>query len=216
MGLDIGFDASRSPDRGLNVTSGEIVALAKQTVNQATNALAAYLTAQAPSCGEQADLAAHAVRLAKLDAVARAFRFDPYFYEAASEDIEELLALLSIVPFDALLHPRVIILNPGFGATSKLFGGADTDLITGDLLVDFKTTKHDSMQVRDLDQLLGYFLVLRHHRQYDPEFPDVKRLALYFSRQGYLWTYDASAWIAHPQFEEIEEWFLNRAKEENR
>jgi hypothetical protein len=94
-----------------------------------------------------------------------------------------------------------------------LLGGADTDLITGDLLVDFKTTKRSEMQVSDLDQLLGYYLLVRRQRRSNPSFPEVKRLALYFCRHGFLWVQDATTWTDHPQFLEIEEWFFKRAKE---
>ena len=104
-------------------------------------------------------------------------------------------------------------LNPNFKDASLLVGGADTDLIAGNLLVDFKTTKKGEMGVRDLDQLLGYLLLARKQCQSDPGCPAIERLGLYFCRHGYLWTVDATVWTEHPQFSEIEEWFFNRAEE---
>ena len=94
-----------------------------------------------------------------------------------------------------------------------MVGGADADLIAGDLLVDFKATMKREMNGKDLDQLLGYFLLARKQRAVDPSFPEVKRVALYFCRHAYLWVLDVTMWTEHPEFPDIEEWFFNRAKE---
>ncbi len=127
--------------------------------------------------------------------------------------MEDLLALLAIVPFDALIHPQIMHLNPTFREASSPVGGADADLITGDMLVDFKTTKDSVMQANSLDQLFGYYLLARKRRQVDHTFPAINRLALYFCRHGHLWTFNATDWTEHQQFVETEEWFFNRAKE---
>jgi hypothetical protein len=207
------LDPLADADPDLYMPPEEVGRLARQIVAEAKTAVAAYLKATAPTPAQQAELAAHAIRFAKLDEVFRALRLDPRFQEADPEDVEDLRALLSIVPFDSLLHSKVMLLNPNFGETSVLLRGADTDLITGDLLVDFKTTKRSEMQVSDLDQLLGYYLLVRHRRRSDPSFPEIKRLALYFCRHGFLWVQPATTWTDHPQFLEIEERFFKRAKE---
>ena len=103
---------------------------------------------------------AHALRLARLDEIVRcAFRFDSILEEPAAEDVEDLMSMLAVVPFDALLHDKDLLLNPAFGQTSQLVGGADADLIVGDMLVDIKATTSNTMQVGHLDQLLGYFFM---------------------------------------------------------
>jgi hypothetical protein len=175
--------------------------------------VAAYVKLRRPNRAAREDLAAHAIRLAHLDAVVRALKLDPSFEVADPEDVEDLLALLAVVPFDELLNDKILLLNPTFGETSKLVGGTDADLITGEILVDFKATKRDSMQPEDLDQLFGYFLLARHQRQIDSTFPEIKRLAFYFCRHGYLWIADATNWTENPQFSEVEAWFFKRAKE---
>jgi len=197
------------------VTPHDIKERTYKVVQNAKAAVKAYVTAPAPTIAQQLDLAAHAVRIAKLDSVCRAGpeQFDPGFEHADQEDVDDLLAMLDLVPFDSLIHPAIMLLNPTFGKTSSLVGGADADLITGDMLVDFKTTKASEMQVVDLDQLLGYFLLARHERKADPNFPDITRLALYFCRHGYLWVQDVKTWTNHPQFAELEEWFFKHAKE---
>ena len=197
-------------DEGL---AKEVAGKMRKVVENAKSAYAAYLKNTSPMRTEQEELARHAIRLAKLDDLPAAFRIDSTFEEAAEEDVEDVLALLAIVPFNALLHDKAMFLNPVFGQTSQLVGGADADLIVGDMLVDFKTTKSNTMAVQDLDQLLGYYLLARRQRQADPTFPAINRLALYFCRHGYLWSRDTTVWTEHPQFAETEEWFFTRANE---
>ena len=188
---------------------------ARKVIETAKSAHCAYLKTASPKQAAKAALAGHAIRLAKLTALVAAGTrgFDPTFEEAAEEDVEDLLALLAIAPFNALLHDTTLLLNPVFRQTSLLVGGADADLIAGDMLVDVKTTKSDSMATENLDELFGYYLLARRHRQDAPTFPLINRLALYFARHGYLWTWEVSTWTGHPQFAETEEWFFNRAKE---
>jgi hypothetical protein len=111
----------------------------REIVADAKVAIAAYVKLGMPKRTTLADLAAHAIRLAKLDPVKRGGPLDQRFEEVDPEDVEDLLSLLAIVPFDVLLHDTILLLNPNFGETSKLVGGADADLITGDTLLDFKT-----------------------------------------------------------------------------
>jgi hypothetical protein len=190
----------------------EVSGRARCVVAQAKANLAVYVKNKSPSELEKAVMAGHALRLAKLDDLYRGGRFDPTFKEAAQEDVEDLLALLAIVPFDCLLQDKVLLLNPVFGESSALVGGADTDLIAGDLLIDFKTTKATAMQPNNLDQLFGYLLLARHEHQQNPNYPEIKRLGLYFCRHGHLWSQNASAWIDRPDLPEVERWFFARAK----
>jgi hypothetical protein len=205
----VGPDARAGADPGL---AREVAGHARAVVERARSAHAAYLKSKSPTRPERADLAAHALRLAKLDALCRAWQFDPTFDSAAPEDVEDLLALLEVVPFDQLLHEKVMLLNPTFGPTSRLVGGADADLITGETIVDFKTTKKQEVDGEHLDQLLGYYLLARRQRGVDPRFPAVRRLAIYFCRHGHLFALDAAAWTEHPLFQETEQWFFERAQ----
>ena len=89
----------------------EVGRLARQIVQKARAAVASYLKVAAPNPSQQAELAAYAICLAKLDVVFRAQRLDPQFQQADSDDVQDLVALLSIVPFDALLHGKVMLLT---------------------------------------------------------------------------------------------------------
>jgi hypothetical protein len=201
---------------GEGIEPEQLAQHARKIVQDGLVALEAYTSCPAPTPVQQADLAAHAIRWAKLDSVARVRKLDPQFAEAAPEDVQDLLALLGVVPFDLLTNAHTLVLNPTFGESSSLVGGADADLITGDLLVDFKTTKQPEMSADDLDQLLGYFLFARRQRTIDRRFPPINKLGFYFSRHGHLWTAETSQWTSNPRFSEIEEWFFKRASELSR
>jgi hypothetical protein len=212
-----GPNACMVADRGaMEDLAKEVAGRARNAVEKAKSAITAYLKNKSPTRPEKEDLAAHAVRLAKLEELCRSSRFDPSFEEADQEDVEELLALLAVVPVGELLHDKILLLNPTFGESSRLVGGADADLIAGDTLIDFKTTKAGEVTAEYLDQLLGYFLLARNQSRADPKFPIINRLAIYFCRHGHLWPLNSSAWTEHPQFAEIEQWFFSRAKEEFR
>lgn len=184
----------------------------REIISNAKHDLAKYVNAQQPTYELKHLLAGHAIRLAKLDSVVRASRLEPTFQHADPDDVEDLLSLLDIAPFESLLSD-VLMLNPDFGETSRIVGGADADLISSDLLIDFKTTKKGEMGASDLDQLLGYLFLARKQRNIKPEFPAIDRLGLYFSRHGYLWSVEARAWTENPEFMEIEQWFFDHAKE---
>jgi len=209
VGMDLMADAA--PDQYM--PPEEVAERVRTLLENAKAAVAVYLKVKAPTVAVQAELAAHAIKLAKLDSVYRAWRLEPGFEEVSPEDVQDLVDLLTIVPFDDLLHDKVLRLNPTFGQASHLVGGADTDLIAGDLLVDLKTTKNGEINVGNLDQVVGYLLLARKQRSVDPTFPVVNRLGLYFCRHGYLWSLEASAWTSNPEFPAIERWFFQRAEE---
>lgn len=209
----VGMDLLIEADPVQYMPPEEVAERARMLLENAKAAVTAYLKLKAPTAAKQAELAAHAIRLAKLDSVYRAWRLEPGFEETSSEDIQDLVDLLAIVPFHELLHDKLLLLNPNFRQTSHLVGGADTDLIAGDLLMDFKTTKKGEIEVRNLDQILGYLLLVQKQRSVDPTFPVINRLGLYYCRHGYLWSVEASTWTSRPEFFGIEQWFFQRADE---
>ena len=195
------------------LTPEELGMRARKVVDDARAVLAPHLKATVPDLAQLAALAAQTIRLAKLDTVYRRGVLDPDFdVDASGDQVTDLLEMLHIVPWDFLVENEVIILNPTFGSSSKLVGGADGDLIAGDLLVDFKTTRKDAIDVRDLDQLLGFFLLCRRERKTDPNFPNIRRVGLYYARRGHQWLYPVSKWTEHPEFPSVEDWFVRTAE----
>lgn len=106
---------------------GEVAERARKIIMESKVVLANYIKSEKTNTNEQAILSAYAIRLAKLDYVFRALYLDPSFEKADPDDVQDLLNMLCIVPFDALLNKEIMILNPNFRESSTLVGGADTD-----------------------------------------------------------------------------------------
>ena len=162
------------------------------------------------------ELAVHALQMAKLDLIYRSGTVVPDLLDPPDdEDVADLLAMLDLVPFERLLDGgKPVLLNPTFGELSDLMGGADADLIAGDMLVEFKTTKKANISGRHMSQLLGYYLLARKCRDRGLKpFPEIRRVGVYFSRYGELWTMKTEVWTSREEFGEVEEWFFRRAEE---
>lgn len=198
------------------IRKSEITRRVRAALTNATCAVEGYCQTKEPTLGERATLAAHAIRLAKLDLVCRIGTLIPDFEEADPDDVRDLVDLLAITPFADIVHDRILLLNPSFGDASRAVGGADADLIVGDMLVDIKTTKDDAIKPEHLNQLLGYFLLARRHRASDPTFPVINKVGLYYSRYGYLHSFGVSSWTDHPAFPETERWFFAQIRKLNR
>src|SRR5262249_46430134 len=125
IGVDLLKDFESTADY---LPPAEVSQRARAIVERAKSAVASYLKSKTPTRAQRSELAAHAIRLAKLDQVYRELRLDPHFAEAEGEDVEDLLSMLEIVPFDSLLHRKTLLLNPTLNESSKLVGGADMDL----------------------------------------------------------------------------------------
>jgi len=193
--------------KGAFIPTDELADRVGIVCERARAAVDAFAKASAPSPESLREIAAWAVRLAKIDGIYRRYKVDVTFEEAPSDLLEELIDLLAVVPFDRLIQPDRMLLNPTFGEASALVGSADADLIAGDMLLDFKTTKSSEVRGEHMDQLFGYFLLNRR-----AGFPEIKRVGLYFSRYGRTRFGETAAWTERPDFEETERWFFERAE----
>ena len=191
-------------------------ALIRRTLKNAKEEVAIHVRRRKPRSAHFYILAGHAVRLAKLDLVRRQLKLDPTFAEADRDQVEELVELLSVVPFEAFADCKRLLLNPAFGEASLLVGGADADIISDDLLLEIKTVRSDRFDdewnQRAVDQLLGYFILSRQAHLSNPRFPKVNRIGIYFSRYANLRTWDVSHLASDDQFLEAEANFVGEAK----
>lgn len=185
---------------------------ADRVLANARNAFENYIIHD-PVPDARPQLAAHAIRLARLDLIYRAHFVETEFDRADPGDVEDLLAMLDVVPFTEFQLNRRVLLNPTFGTASLEIGGADADLITGDLLIDLKTTKQDTIEASYLDQLLGYYFLARRARLADKRFPLVRQVGLYFARRGFMWTMNTAEWTSNPIFRSTETWFFEYASQ---
>ncbi|HZZ72236.1 MAG TPA: hypothetical protein VFE24_08280 [Pirellulales bacterium] len=182
-------------------------------IEESRKRLAQYAEQKEVSRKDKEEMAKCSILLARIDLILRASILDPtMLLPPEPDDVSDLINLLEIVPFDTLLNQECLILNPSFGKSSGAIGGADTDLISGETLIDFKTTKQNSISVQSLDQLLGYYFLARNERLIDPNFPEITHLGLYFTRHGFLWKRPVSLWLENPKFAEVEMWFRTAAR----
>lgn len=151
------------------------------------------------------------LRLAKLEAIYRTKKLAPTLDQIEDNDIVDLKALLAILNPQQFTSSEPILLNPTFDLASQVVGGADADLVLGDALIDIKTVKEFSLERRDFNQLLGYY-VLSKLAGIDnaPPGHEIKRLGIYFSRYAYLLTFNVSDVIDPMTFPSFLDWFKQR------
>jgi hypothetical protein len=152
-----------------------------------------------------------ALRLAKIEAIYRSKKLDPNLDQIDDEDIVDLKALFALVNVEQFTSPEAVLLNPTFDVGSLVVGGADADLILGDALIDIKTVKDFSLERRDFNQLLGYY-VLSKLAGVDnaPTGHEIKRLGVYFSRYAYLFLFNVSDVVDSQTFPHFLKWFKGR------
>jgi hypothetical protein len=181
----------------------------RKVIEEAQADIKEYRANCRPSRGEMKQAAFHAIRLAKIDVIARCPKptLDPTFEQAERYDIDELVELLDIVPWADILRDVPIMLNPVLGS-SELVIGADADLIVGGCLIDIKTTEEKYMRAEWFNQLLCYFMLARFHQRTGELLPVIDSVGFYFSRHATLWRQDARIWTDLPTFLDLESWFL--------
>lgn len=131
-----------------------------------------------------------------------------------TKDQTDLENLLNAIPKDQFTTDEPIYLNPTFGQYSDLVGGADADIILGTTLLDIKTTKHPKLTVGRWRQLVGYATLAKLVREAgvgpyeNAAFPPIKRVGLYFSRYGQVWTVSTEMIYGVDGYPEFESWFV--------
>jgi CRISPR/Cas system-associated exonuclease Cas4 (RecB family) len=106
------------------------------------------------------EIARQAAKLCQLDQVLRA-GLGPTFGEVDGVDergiaVETEMLLNVSAPLLGLAHRGPLSLNPNFGIASLLVGGADADLISGDTLIEIKTTQAGVIERDHMRQLVAY------------------------------------------------------------
>ncbi len=125
--------------------------------------------------------------LAQLDPIFRAGIINTNIGIVDDKDVENLRCLISIVNSNIFQAKRICLLNPSF-EYSYLVGGADTDLIVDDILIDIKTTKTLKLSRSNFNQLIGYYALYKMGSiKGMPPKSYIKHLGIYFSRYGYLY-----------------------------
>ena len=172
-----------------------------------------YVRNPTPDAAMRATMAAHAIRLAKLDLIYRAAYVDPAMDVADPGDVQDILQLLAVAPSAKLAHPTTLYLNPTFGAISSVVGGADCDLISGNALIEIKVTKNNNIDTSYVRQLVSYIILARGARKEDTTFPEIRSIGVYFARHAYLWTLPVESITCNSQFSKVEWAYLDYAQD---
>lgn len=181
---------------------------ARQIIQQAQRDHQEYLVS-----GQLTDhLLASALRLAQLDPLFRAGVIDKNLGHVADDDIADLRQLIALVEPQRFKARRLCMLNPTFGAASRLVGGADADMIIDEMIIDIKTTKYLKLERDDFNQLVGYFILheIAGVDGVSPK-PSITKLGIYFARFGYLYYFDVSDVVCSATWSRFVDWFVARA-----
>lgn len=154
-------------------------------------------------------LGEYALKLARLDRMYRERHFhEDLFQPNRPEDVEEVVALLECTPFERFISPATVLLNPTFDTYSTRVGGADADLITGDMLIDLKVVAAPYIGPELIRQIVAYLILARCARRDGAPVPEIATLGIYLARHAHLFTISASAIVGNPAYPEAEKAFL--------
>jgi len=161
------------------------------------------------------ELIKYTLEMSYLDPIFRVGKGIEYIgTHADKEDIEDIKKLLSLMDNNTFKAKSIYISNPTFGKASQLVGGADADIIIDDMLIDIKTTKNIEFTLHYFCQVIGYLLLYRISGiDGEEQKTEINRLGIYYSRYGYLFTFDVKNLIDNKSLEEITIWFETKIKE---
>lgn len=158
------------------------------------------------------ELLRSSLKLAQMDFYFRSGLLPNPFGEINDEDVEDLRALLELIPMHSLASENLCLLNPVFGF-STMIGGADVDLVLDNTIIDFKTTKSFKVTRDYLNQLLGYYTLHTIGGIVGaPDGHQIDTIGIYFSRHGYLHTWPISDFVNPETFPAFQKWFVKTVK----
>jgi hypothetical protein len=151
--------------------------------------------------------------ISQIEMMRRSGRPDDNLGIAHTEDISDLRNLIAIVEPEQFRSEKLCLLNPSFGAASKLVGGADADLLIDETLIDIKTTKNLQLKVDDFYQLLGYVILndISGAGELSPK-PTTSQVAIYYARHAYLHIMNLDEIISRETYSGFVNWFAITAE----
>ena len=160
-------------------------------------------------------LIASALDLAKLDFLYVKGYLPPIRQSKPDEnDMADLRQLISIINPETIKANHTCVLNPSFGPEASNLMSAAGDIVIDDVLIDIKTYKNLKVDRDIFNQLLGYYTLYRIGGIHGmPPNNQIKRLGVYFSRYGYLHTYNVEDLANESKYLDFIEWFKKKALE---
>lgn len=185
-----------------------IYSQAKITIKSARKNLKSYL-----KNGNMSDnLIASALSLAKLDDLVTAGYVGSLKQTDTKNDMDDLRKLISIVNPETFKAEHTCVLNPNFGPEAAKLLSAAGDLVINDTLIDIKTYKPLEVKRDIFNQLMGYYTLYRIGgiNGMSPG-NKINKVGFYFSRHGYLHTYQIKDLVKESTFPDFIEGFKKRA-----
>lgn len=152
------------------------------------------------------DLLSALIQISYIDIARRSGIVDPDFGLFTDEDILDLENLYSLMIAHDWRCKDQCKLNPNFGITSALVGGADADLIIDDMLIDIKVLANPGMTRQHFNQLFGYYFLSRIQGDYT-----INKLGIYSARYSDLITFNVEDILDTNQIEKLTDWFYKEA-----
>ena len=137
------------------------------------------------------ELLESAALLAQLDAIFRSGGMLPASgkFIVDADDIEDLRQLLKVCPWDQWRNGSNVKLNPSFGNSCILVGGADGDFWIDEALYEIKTARDFKKLTFHHHQLVGYSAL-----NFLSCGETMKEISIYFARFAKTLTYTAPNW----------------------
>ncbi len=159
------------------------------------------------------DLICSSLALAKIDVLKRAAYLLPLEKSPSEKkDLEDLRQLISIINPETIKADHTCVLNPVFGPEANKLMNADGDLVIDNIFIDIKTVKNLRLDRRIFNQLIGYYTLYRIGGiRGMPSNNQITKLGVYFSRHGYLHTYNVEDLVDESSYLDFIEWFKKRA-----
>ena len=203
------WTAEEAPAR-LREMAPDLAGTAESILRDAKESHDHYVRAAEPHPEFRASMAAHALRLGRLDAAVRAGYVDARMAEADPEDVADLLAMLAAVPWDALGGAGPVELP------ALLDGGVEADLLVDGRLLLVRAAKAARVDPQDARRLVVLLVLARAARARDPSAPEVREVGVYLARHGHLWSVPVAPLVAHEAFPQAEAWLLKHAQRAER
>lgn len=160
----------------------EHYSLEGKIISEARSLLSLYL-----KTGKMTDaLKESALKLATIDNVVRSGQGADQIGIIDPLDLADLTNLYGLIDAGKFKSKQFCYLNPTFGMALELVNGADADLIIDDALIDIKTTIKPDFTRPYFEQLIGYYLLHVIDCEHRNVPVSIRKLSIYFSRQGCL------------------------------
>lgn len=189
----------------LRIAADQAIAQAKQNVSEfIRNGLLAD------------ELLTSALYLATIDPIYRVGLGHERIGLVSEQDVSDVRDIFTAIELPLFTAEKVCIINPTFGFSSDLVGGADADLIIDDTIIEVKTTKNFKVKRDHFNQLIGYY-ILHSISGIDGVFCglDIRKVAIYFARFGYLHTVELTEVVNLTTLADFVIWFKQCAADES-